>query len=63
MHSKGVQVFQQILKCVPIQKRLTTTGMHNNHLHNTDNGGKPMGEELRYVQMNRSGMQIGEQSK
>jgi len=37
--------------------------MHNNHLHNTDNGGKPMGEELRYVQMNRSGMQIGEQSK
>ena len=27
MHGRGVQVFEQILKGVPIQKRLTTTGL------------------------------------
>jgi len=27
--------------------------IHNNHLHNTDDGGQAVGEELRYVQMNR----------
>ena len=28
MHGRGVQVFEQILKGVPIQKRLTTTGLN-----------------------------------
>ena len=27
--------------------------VHNNHLCNTDGGGQAMGEELKYVQMNR----------
>ena len=25
----------------------------NRHQHNTDDGGQPMGEEMRYVQMSR----------
>jgi len=31
---------------------------HNNHLHNTDDGGQEMGRELRYVQIPRLGMLI-----
>jgi len=27
--------------------------VHNNHLHNTDDDGQAMGEELRHAQMSR----------
>jgi len=27
--------------------------IHNDHSHNTDDGGQAMGEELRHVQMSR----------
>ena len=36
--------------------------VHNNHLRNTDGGGQAMGEELKYVQMNRWGIQKGGRS-
>ena len=32
---------------------LNHTGLHENNLHNTDDGGQAMGEELRHVEMSR----------
>ena len=33
------------------------------HQHNTDDGGQPMGEEMRHVQMSRWGKHKGEESE
>jgi len=32
---------------------LNHIGLHKNNLHNTDDGGQTMGEELRNVEMNK----------
>jgi len=39
---------------------LNHIGLHNNALHNTDDGGPAMGEELWHVEMSRCIMHIGE---
>ena len=41
---------------------LNHTGLHENNLHNTDDGGQAMREELRYVEM-RCIMHRGETKK
>ena len=35
----------------------------NGHQHNTDDGGKAMGEQMRHVQISRWGKHIGKESK
>ena len=42
---------------------LNHIGLHENNLHNTDDGGQAMGEELRHVEMSRCIMQRGETEK
>ena len=37
--------------------------IHNIHQRNTEDGGQTVGEELRYVQMSRWSMHIGEGSE
>jgi len=42
---------------------LNHISLHKNNLHNTDDDGQAMGEELRHVEMSRCIMHIGETEK
>jgi len=42
---------------------LNHIGLHKNNLHNTDDGGQVMGEELRHLEMSRWIMHKGETEK
>ena len=42
---------------------LNHIGLHKNNLHNTNDGGQAMGEELRHVEMSRWTMHRGETEK
>ena len=42
---------------------LNHIGLHENNLHNTDDGGQAMGEELRHVEMSKCIMHRGETEK
>jgi len=42
---------------------LNHIGLHKNNLHNTDDGGQVMGEELKHEEMSRWIMQLGETEK